>query len=452
MARRVGFSTGWVFAAGLIAWLANAVIQWASAPPLGYNEALYARATQLVLDGEQLPWNYLSKGMTAIAAPGFLAGASDRALRFVPLLIGIAFVLAGVLLARRVMGSAVAAWLAGIIAGTWSIARRSAELLSDLPAAACLLAGLAILITELERDDGPRWRVILVAPLFAAALYVRYGSCLPIGIIGVVALGFGWRTVVRRPAPVIATVVLFVVLLVPHALDAMHTTGSPLGFLLDGKDVVRKYRGAGLLGFVATNPFSYYGLVTTPLVILGLLSIIRPRDRRAVMLWLIGVGDIVAIGMTTYAQSRYIFLGLTLLLVLGTDVAYRWITTRPPRLRKTLGYAAVGAIAASWISVVVLSSLTAARSERWQGMLSAAAVIKRDAAGARCQVAARNSTQIGWYSGCQAAIGVPDARGDEIVYFVRDDFGDAQLDPGGLPGHPRTLLDRPEALVLRLDP
>src|SRR5262249_7220961 len=152
------------------------------------------------------------------------------------------------------------------------------------------------LLPELERADGPRRRIVLVAPWFAAALYLRYGSCLPMAIIGVVALGFGGRALLRRPLRLLATVRPFLLPVIPHVLEARAITGSPLGFLLAGNDVLApEHGGVGLMGYCAKNPVTYYGYVTAPLMLLGLLSIFRPRDRRAVMLWLIAVADIIVL-------------------------------------------------------------------------------------------------------------------------------------------------------------
>jgi hypothetical protein len=442
-----------IVVAGLVAWIVNAVVLWATAAPLGDNEALYARAAQLHVDGEPIPWHYMSKGMLVVADPGMLAGGSERALRIVPLLLGIGFVLAAALFARRMAGVAVAAWLVPVLAASLSIAKRSAELLSDMPSAACLLAGIGILLSELARDDGPRRQVLLVAPLFAAAVYLRYGSVLPIAISGVVALGFYGRAVLRRPARMLAAVGLLVALLVPHALDARATTGSPLGFLLAGNEALHvEYRGEGLVGFIVNNPFTFYGAVTAPLLVLGLLSIVRPRDRRAVALWLIAVVTVIALGLTTVAESRYVFLSQTILLVLGIDVVLRLLAARPPRTRKVLGYVAAAVIAASWLGVLIPSLRIAdRRRHNWDGMLTAAAEVRRDAAGAHCRVVCRHTHQVEWYSGCEALLEMP-SPGRDPLYVVRDDFGDFQPPVTGLPGHSRAIFERGEVLVLRLEP
>src|SRR5688572_28308984 len=105
---------------------------------MGHDESQYAIAARDALAGDAPRWFYLSRGMTVVAAPGLWLGASELALRFVPLLLGVGFVLATWTLARRVVGATAAAWALVVLAGTRCVVRWSTELLSDVPAAACL--------------------------------------------------------------------------------------------------------------------------------------------------------------------------------------------------------------------------------------------------------------------------------------------------------------------------
>src|SRR5262245_20076874 len=127
-----------VFAAGLAAWIANAVAIWLSAAPLGHDEAQYAIAAKDLLTGGYERWFYLSKGMSYVALPGVLAGGSELALRFLPMLFGIGFVLGVWAVARRAFGDVTAACIVVVLASARSYVKLSAELLSDMPAAACL--------------------------------------------------------------------------------------------------------------------------------------------------------------------------------------------------------------------------------------------------------------------------------------------------------------------------
>ena len=91
--------------AGFGAWLVFAIYTWAGAAPLGHDESQYAIATRAALDGEPVRWFYLSRGMLVIGAPGIWLGETERALRLFPLVIGVGFVAATWLFARRTVGA-----------------------------------------------------------------------------------------------------------------------------------------------------------------------------------------------------------------------------------------------------------------------------------------------------------------------------------------------------------
>jgi len=440
-----------VFAAGLAVWVVNAVILLCSGYLLGHDEAQYALAAKDLLAGSAPRWFYLSYGMNAIAAPGMLAGGSETALRLVPFVLGIGFVLAVWQLARRTVGGASAAWVVAVLASSRMYPRLSVELLSDMPAAACLIAATAVIVGELDRDAGPRWRLVVVAPLMAAAFYLRYGSCIPIAIIAAVAVVLGWRTLARRPVPVIATGVMFVALLLPHAIMALRTIGSPFGILLETRSAA-PHRALldGLITYLTSDPIKRYGIPAPVVLIAGVLGV--RRDRRIGLLWLCGILDVIALGVTTEAQTRYILFGTALLVIVGTDRIRGWIAARPPRLRVALGCVALITLAIASV-LVTLGSLrqAAARAASNRGTLAAARAIRADPHGARCHVIAGPFTQVEWYSGCSSAwMSLPDvlARA-EPVYVV--DPTDAEL--AQLPGQRRPVLDLPGvAHVIRLDP
>jgi hypothetical protein len=444
-----------VFAAGLAGWLAIAVMTWLSAQPLGHDEAQYAIAAQDVLDGTPARWGYLSVGMNALALPGVLAGGGEIALRLAPLVAGVLTVLAAAWVARRALGDAAAAWTVAVLAGSYAVARRAAELLSDLPAAGCLLAGTAIVVTELTREGAPRGRLVAAAPCFAAAFYLRYGSVLAIAAIGGAGLVVGWRAVRRRPGIAAGAIALFALLLVPHFLEARAATGSALGILRMSSDTLGDaYVGQALVTYVTSNPFLYYGAATAPVMLAGLAAIRRHRDRRVRLLWLIAVTDIVVVGLTPVAQSRYIFLGIVLLVMLGADELHRLVRAREPAARRALGWIAAAAVAASWISVVItLQRLEDSRARRSAGTSAAIAAIRADARGAPCEVMARRSTQLQWYTGC-TAVYYPTAEtlAKKRVYLVHEPGSPHQPEREGRPGVPRVILEHPKAIVTRYDP
>src|SRR3954470_1285539 len=65
-----------VLAAGIAVWAASALIHWWLAVPLGHDEARSALAPRDILDGRESRFIYAGGGMTGIAIPGVLLGAT----------------------------------------------------------------------------------------------------------------------------------------------------------------------------------------------------------------------------------------------------------------------------------------------------------------------------------------------------------------------------------------
>lgn len=411
-----------VFGIGLAVWIANAAIAWLAAAPLGYDEAQYTLSASDLLAGQESRWYfYISPWVTRLAMPGLWLGGSEVALRLPSFLLGIGFVLGAWAVARRLFGATTAAWTVLVLAGTRSIMKLGVELLSDLPAAACLLFGTAIIAGEVLRDGGPRWRLVLAAPLFAAAMYFRYASCVAIAIAGAAAIVVGGRALIRRPAPAIATAALFCALLVPHALAAKATTGSPFGILLASKAVPRRaWFAEGVATYLTSNPFAFYGAVAAPIFVAGMAALLVRRERRVALLWSIGVGQIVALGLISHAQVRYVAFGVALLLVLGVEIIRGWITARPPRARAALTALAAAAVAtAAAMAMISQTRHGAGRRARMTATLDAEAAIRADSRGARCELAGVESPQLEWYTGCRWVY--PGSAMTGVVrYFVAD--------------------------------
>lgn len=431
-----------IFAAALLVWIVNAAIVWLSASPLGHDESQYVRAAADLLAGDPPRWFYASSGMSIIALPGAISGG-EIAARFPTFVLGIAFVLAAGGLAWRTYGAMTAAWVVAVLAGMKSVMGMSADLLSDLPATAFLLGGTFVMVTEvIQRAEPLRWRVVIAAPLLACALYLRYASCIPIALLGAGTLVLGWRTIARRPLPIIATAAAFLVLLVPHVHTAIAVTGSPLGILLASKDVPGKtWFAQGLATYVTENPIAYYGLLAAPVLLAGLAAVVRIKDRATALLWTIAVADIVVLGVVSHAQARYIFFGLTLLVILGVETVRLLVAER-----RLLAIACAIAVAASW--VLVATSQIYRSAHRWEttaATRAAAAAITADARGATCFVVGDAYAQLEQYSGCRSS-SWPWDRPDRI-YVVRT----PKTAPVETRGQPFTLLDRPDVTVTRYD-
>lgn len=429
-----------VLLGGLAVWIAGAVAWCVSGAPLGHDEARYASDTRALLDGSGKRFIYVPVGMNALTAPGLLAGGSESALRVLPLFAGIAFLGAAWWLARRAADRETACWTVGVLAGAHSMTRFSAQLLTDLPSAACLLVAIAILVRELRRDEGPTYRLVAAAPLAAGAFYIRYGSAPTIAVIALVSLVLGARAIARRPGPVIATAVLLGAALAPHALHAIARTGSPLGILRISREIPG-HPGEGLVTYLTTNPFVSYGVLVAPLVVIGLATFRRGAVTDA--LRAIAVLQVIALGLTTFAQPRFVFLALVLLVIVGVATVRRWIASRPDRARRACTVAAAIAVVATWaISLVDGVRARDTRLATTTALRIASHAIRADARGERCDVIGAATTQLEWYSGCRTTrvvAGTP-------IYIVRE-VGEA---PPALPARPCPVLVLPRLTVSRL--
>jgi len=160
-----------LFAAALAVWVWSRCSASCSDRRFGHDEAAFAIAAAVTSTGA---WLYRSEGTIAIARSGSRWAARRGSCGDSVVLSGLAIVAVyasarGVHAADRGVGG-------GRLAGAHPMVLRSAELLSDLPAMAGVLCGIALLAGELDRDDGPRWRIALAGPIFAAAFYMRYAS------------------------------------------------------------------------------------------------------------------------------------------------------------------------------------------------------------------------------------------------------------------------------------
>ena len=386
-----------LFFAALVAWAAIVAIGLAMHSPLHGDEASYA----VLARGDATGWVYRSRGVVALAHVGLWLGGGDVAMRLASAVLGLGVVLGAAAAGRAVGGPHAGAWSAAVIAGAHPCVLRGAELLGDLPATAALLGAIALALGELSRDDGPRYRLVAAAPLLAAALYLRYGSVLVIGVIAAATIAVWWRAIARRPGPVVATAAAFAVLVVPFVVLSIHETGSPIGVLDASAAViepVRRYPGSGLVAYLTRDPFELYGILVAPLAVIG---IVRARTRAHAYFVAIALGEIVALGLTTHAEGRYVLVASTLLAVLGVTA-----------ILEHLGRAALALVAASWLSCAVMIGVSQHRvpvAERVRG-----AAIRADDAGRPCVVFARAIPQLMWYAGCEGRLIKPDGAPEHV--------------------------------------
>lgn len=403
--------------AALVVWGVVAVIGLVFGPSLGHDEAAFALAAR----GQQPPgaWLYRSDGTVAIARIGVALGGAAWQLRLASALLNGVALTAVYALGRAVFTPRTGAWAAAILAGSHPMVLRSAELLSDLPAMAGILGGIALLAGELDRDDGPRWRIALAAPIFAAAFYLRYGSAPVIAFAIAVAGVLWWRAVLRRPVRALATVGLLALLIVPHLVRSVYATGAPLGILQVSANMPRRaYVGEGLVTYLTSNPFMFYGFLTAPVMVAGVIGVIGTRRKAHLYLAIIALAQILALGLQSHGQPRYVFVATALLVVLGVATLERHPRPRP--------HLALGLVAASWLGVVIAAPLYFRHLQDARApILDAADALRVDSAGRPCAALALIVPQLMWYSPCGVfatgliAAPLPADRARYAVSFVR---------------------------------
>lgn len=382
--------------AALVVWCVTALIGLVFGPVLGHDEAAFA----ITARGEAPPgeWLYRSDGTIAIAKIGIALGGAAWQLRLVSALVSPLAIVAAYAVGRAAFSARTGAWAAAVLAGSHPMVLRNAELLSDLPAMACVLGGIAVLVAELGREDGPRWRLVLAAPMFAAAFYVRYGSAPVVAFAIAVAGLLWWRAVVRRPLRVVAMVMVLAALLIPHLLRSREVTGTMLGILEVSRGMPRRaYVGEGLVTYLTSNPFLFYGFLTAPVMVAGLAGLVAARRKPAWYLGVVALGQIISLGLQSHAQPRYVFVATALLVVLGVEALSRsrWAWPR----------AALALVATSWLGVVVAMPLYYRHIDDARApLIDASRAIRANSGDRPCAVVALIAPQLMWYSRCQVFV------------------------------------------------
>ena len=382
-----------LLAIAVAAWIVTAIVNLITDPYLGYDEAAFAAVAR---GDASAIWLYRSRGVTVLAEIGLAFGDASWQLRLPFVIACAAFPIAVYLLGRAAFDARTGAWAAAVLVTGHQLVARNGYILGDVPATACVVARLAVVVQELSRNDGPRWWLLCAAPAFAAAFYLRYGSAPIIAVALVLALLVWWRAVFARLRIVVATGALLVLLLVPHLLHSIESTGSMLGVLRLSADVPRRaYVGEGLVTYVTSNPLMYYGVLVTPCLVAAFAAVaIRLRRRVPIYLVAVASAQLLVIGLQSHAQPRYVFIAVTLLAVVGVGA----IRTYTPR---SFPRAMLAIIAAAWLAaLIVIVYVNRSHAPTRGSVVAAADAIRRDAK-EPCVVVATAVPQLLWYSGCE---------------------------------------------------
>jgi Dolichyl-phosphate-mannose-protein mannosyltransferase len=435
------------------AWLIGQAI------PLGWDEAVYAsKSRSLLTDTPSSTWAiYRAPGLPIAGLLGGALGFTDANLRAVALVMNLATLVLAWALARILWGPLAAVVALLTIVGAPVVIAQVALFHTDLPATGVLLALMVLVWYEFEDRPEPSRLLLAAAPLAALAFYMRYGSILPIGGIGIAAVVLWHRAMLRNPRLVGASVVFAALLFVPHLLESIAHTGSPLGIITSAGEQVdtteptetaARYLSwlpaqlAHRIGFVVMAA----GVVHAAIVALDALRRrdLTPAARR--YLWLYIPAGITTAGLIvlSHPEQRYVLLPVILAIVAGAGAAaagVAWLRDRPALAgrRKAMDAAIIGGLL---VVAVVAGSVGVRRvvaieheSDDSQWLPAVGRAIEADSDG-QCAVVTSVPPIIEWYASCAAeqfssaaAAAIAAGIGGDPTYVVFSDIDERRASP-----------------------
>ncbi len=382
---------------------------------LGHDEAAYAVKARQWLEGTPgsgwLP--HRGTGMSVYGYVVLAMGGSEAGLRTIGL-IGAVGLLAGVWALGRRLSTAIAGAMAvfGMLAGP-SFLFRSTEYLSDVPAAALLVWCMVVIWSELGVRDLPTYRLALVGPLAVIAFYLRYQSLLSLILIGLVSVALWWPKLRKRPGPALAVLAVGIVGLIPHFVHSLDIYDSPLGILLDTSgSAIRAYVGEGLVDYGSQFWWVLAGW-TGPIAVIGAAMgvVLGRRDRglqrRYVFLLVPAFAQVLALGLISHGDPRFVFFPVALFMVAGAIGIEMWLGHERNRRRGlALGLAVLvaGSLA---LSATYARDRVGGRTASTEPVGLAAEAMGAEAAPGTCGVMTTFAPQVTFYSGCLTRLFTP---------------------------------------------
>jgi hypothetical protein len=405
---------GLALAAVLAGFGAVVVAGMAQNAPFAWDEAVYALTTRHWMQGTpDTGWGpHRPPVLSVLGIVPLALGTDEWLFRVVGLVSGLGAIAAVWFLGRTLAGPAAGLLGALLVAGAPSIQLDAGLFLNDIPSTGLLVLLVALLWRTFESPRPPGWGLLWLAPLAAAAFYVRYGAIVPLLAIGLAMLIVWPRQLAVAWKPASAAVALLVLLLVPHAMFAQAATGSPFGIALLARGGAEgAFLGAGLVQYLAWLPSTLVGIVPGAAAVLGLTAgayhlagaaLARrwtARARAYGLLVIPAVLQIGVLGLLTLPQARYIFLAMVLLVVAGGMAVVDLAAGLRSGRRAALAAAAAAAAVALTVSGLLMPGTAQTRAAFLFWQRQAGELIRAVGAGS-CSVLASDVPQMTWYSGC----------------------------------------------------
>ncbi len=407
-------TTGFVAVTVLVLVLAALVPLVLDGGTLGHDESAYALKGRVWLQGTPDTGWSLHRG-PALSVFGYLMLALDGAepaLRSIGLISLAALIAATWALGERLFGGVVGPVAALVVVAGPSMLRRATEYLTDIPSAALLTACMVIVWGEFAgRDEGPTMRLLWMLPLAWGAFYLRYQSILAFGLIALTIMILWLPRVRSRPWPLVATLGIGLVGLLPHFLYSIAETGSPLGIIQYTSRVAgRAYLGEGLVDYALAMAWPLMGLVGIPIAVFfswWIVAYWRKADQRmrAIFLGIPALGQVILLGLLSHGEPRFVFFPLALLSVGGAAGFMALSRDWQPRVKRGAEFA----LASLLIGSIALS-IAATRGSVDNRVLSnepvelAAELVEAETASDSCGVMTSYAPQITFYSGCATSV------------------------------------------------
>jgi hypothetical protein len=392
---------------------------------LSYDEAMYASKTRSLISDIPAAWwpVYRPPGLAVLGILAAPAGFSDASVRVVSLVLGLINLALVWALARSMWGSAAALIALAAALASRVVLEELPRFHNDLASTAALILLMLLLWSQFERRSAPNYLLLAAGPVAAIAFYMRYGSALPIAVIGAVAILLWGGQMVAHARLVGVTAGIAAVLALPHALYSVDATGSPAGILSAASAAadtstpfvaIRQY-----LRWIPTSlgaPLAW--LVAIIGVVHALLLGVEWFRRRAMPsllrrhIWALGTAAAsgVLIAIASHAEPRYQLFPLMLGLVAGGGAIgslIEWVDResrlgpRAPLLARTGLTVVIVALALPAVLEARVDPASRDVAPRWWAQTGA--LIAADAGGP-CRVITSVPPLVGWYAGCETEL------------------------------------------------
>ena len=382
---------------------------------LGFDESVYAVLTRHWLNGTAASgWGIHRPPLLSIIGivPFLAGGGSEAAMRSVGIISGVGTGVAAWWLARSIGGHLAGSMTAVTLASSFPFIVESSTFLTDVPSTCLLLTMTAIGWHKVIAGRRIGWGFVWVAPLAAAAFYMRYGAIVSIVALAVAAVVVAGDRLREDWRIIATTVALFVALLVPHAVVSFLARGTPWSILTTAQGAAGQTDVLPAIQYLAWFPWQLMGPLGAILAATGVVAIGRtlvrgirttatPQSSLHVFVGTAVTIQFAVLGTVVHAEPRYLFLPMILLIISGAvALASPLARYLADQRRVAIGGVMLGVGALLFGATMALAEVRD-RQASWDWKRAVGELIGEAGQG-DCSVLAADVPIITWYSRCPA--------------------------------------------------